>query len=151
MTKTTRRRVFTVLGILGASVAGGLGLGAYSQLSDTPYRSWLGAVIRARLPGVPIPEDSLQAFVDDFAARFPPRRHQRVLVLGDGRTYRALQTIGLEVDSMQALERLVLTQFLFATDFFDLDDPAVEPLGYVGLPDNKQCFGQNPFAEFVDV
>lgn len=149
MTKITRRGALTFLGALGVAATGGLGIGIYSQATEGPYRQWIRSAIRANLPGVRIPDDDMQAFVDEFSARFPLRRVHRVFVLGDGRAYSALQAIRLESESFQELERHVMTQFLFSTDFFDLDDPAVDIVSYYGLSDHRQCFARNPFAEFI--
>lgn len=147
--RTTRRNLLRGLGTFGVLGVGGVGVVAYGQLFDTPYRNWLRATVVEALPGIDLPDNVLSAFVTDFENRFPPDRQTRVLVMGQGRSYELLKATSLRSNGFERLQRQVVTQFLYSTDFFALDDPKVTSLSYLGPTDPHACFGRNPFAQFL--
>lgn len=143
-----RRTLLLGLGGAGVLVTGSI-LGLRHLASDSNFRSWVEATVARNMPGVAIPETTMAAFSGAFVEQFPPHRMQRILTAGRGAGHAMLEMAGLQAGTYRSLERHVVTQFLFATDLLDQDDPATAEIAFVGLRSHRECLGRNPFAEFL--
>ena len=106
---------------------------------------WLREILTRHLPDTPIPQDTFAAFLSDLLAE-TDRYSFRHEVMAVAESF--LPTVPLPTESMRAkleeFERWVITSFLVRTDYFDLVDPKVQPIQYLGM--NVIC--SSPFASF---
>jgi len=135
------RRKFLLMGTAAGALAvlGGAGFALVEG-----YRGWIRATLRHALPGYEIEPEGLNRFVEDYDA-----------LTRDGlalRTFAATQNIFDATvilpddmkDTVDGRERMILTKFLFGSDFFEQYPNGTKVITYRGAPD--AC--GSPFATF---
>lgn len=135
MKRPTRRQL-----LLGGAAIGALsaGVGGYAALA-TP-QDFFGAMMRAELPGVNIPDSTIKDFVDQALQNRQSDFGPKLKVLAAAARvggYEALRAAMGNSFSFLKFRRDLLTDFLLGSDFFDHEDPVAH---YVGHPDNAVKF-----------
>jgi hypothetical protein len=139
----SRRNFLAFMAAVSAVSAGGVYLWARGP------DALIGKILARRLPGVQIDKTSIAALSRDVQAdRF--RSFTRKIGLGSGAV--AANIIGIDAlarfkptaTQFTQLERVVITLFLFGSNYLTVKDPRVDLVTYSGLPD--VC--PNPFAQY---
>jgi hypothetical protein len=141
--RPSRRTFLALLAAVGAVSAGGTYF--WTRGPDT----LIGKIFARRLPGVKIDKASIAALSRDVQAdRF--RSFARKLALGSGAFAASIVGIDtlaqfkLTATQFTQLERVVITLFIFGSDYLNVKDPKVDLVTYSGIP--EVC--PNPFAQY---
>jgi hypothetical protein len=130
-----RRFLLGSASLIVVGIAGKLSFNSYS----IGQHSWAEHVIRRNLIGVKLDEDSLGAFVEELHRRDILDSWQRQLGVFVDRAVPAVSrwvpALRLRLDR---LERLVLTEVLFGSNFFLVKDPTREMVTYRPIADGPQ-------------
>lgn len=135
------RRNFLLL----SSAAGGLAIaggGAY-VLSDN-YHSWVGRVLHRSLPGYTLEAKGLALFVDEHFEHQKSRK-KRLFAAGLGVADFTPLMPARTAERVAAEERIILTDFLIGSDFFQNFPNGPKTITYGGKP--AACV--SPFAVFA--
>jgi hypothetical protein len=127
--------------LFGTSAVGGVLVAS----NDSALRGWIEDAVVRHLPGVRIEPRDLERFSAAKVAELGSNPNYRI--------YAASLSTGVDVsafsktlrDKVETLERKTVSDFLLRSNFFALDDPAVQTVTYDG--DGPQAC-QNPFAVF---
>jgi hypothetical protein len=137
------RRKFLLMGTTLGTLAMLGGAGAAFIAIDR-YRGWIHAILRRSLPEYEIEPEGLDRFVDDYNAT----AHGGIKLRVFAGTQNVLDTrrvlpAGLKAD-VDDDERMILTNFLLGSDFFENYSNGPKLITYRGLP--EAC--GSPFATF---
>jgi hypothetical protein len=135
-----------ILGTLTAACAASA-VGAY--LWTIGADALIGKILNRRLPGVRIDTVSIASLSRDVQATFSNTLVRRASLKGGALATRiagidALANFKLTAREFSRLERIVLTYFIFGSNFLDVEDPQLDMITYYRMPET--C--QNPFAEY---
>lgn len=132
----TRRNLLIAGGVVAATSAVG---GTFVATRDV--RSALAGFIKDSLPGVTCDEASVYRCVDDFIASW-----SRTKKAAMGSIYAVLGVQGAANSShrLSFVPRMVLTEFLVNSNFFDVNDPRQVVIKYEPRAPQTAC--GNPFA-----
>ena len=87
------------------------------------------------------PVISAMTCIDDFVANWPLAKR---LVLATAWNTAGVDTMAAIHDRFQPSARHLLTHFLINSNFFQVENPAAQPIVYVSRPRGSAC--SNPFA-----
>ena len=133
--------------LVGGLAVAAIGTGTVYVGSADSY-NFFKEMVHIELPGVKVSEATIRAVAEDAVRVFPPHYRATIRLLSMGcRVVGYNATIAAVGHSFkfQHFRREMLTRFLFTTDFFQLPDPKVAELRYVG--ETIAC--GNPFAQFA--
>lgn len=141
------RRTFLVLG--GAAVAVPP-LGIAGRAATSSPEATISRVLRARLPDMRIPNETLLQFGAEFVQRNRPqsgRRFDGALLIMDNPWMEGLlgENLRLKYDGFV---RRMMTDFLFSTDLFTSADGKLSAASYVAFADPYELGCRNPLARF---
>ena len=96
---------------------------------------WIEDVVRRNLPAIRLDEPSLAVFINDVLAGDLLTQRKRRIWLFAHQTMPWLTTRMPEIhETMERLERLVLSDYLIGSNFFRVPDPRQETITYYGRP-----------------
>lgn len=93
-----------------------------------------------------IDDADMQAFSRDYAALGPLPRGLTADAVSAAQAAGLLPLAAKADDRLEAFQRGVLTAFVLGTDYLEIENPAHEPLHYIGSFRDRAC--ANPFARF---
>jgi hypothetical protein len=141
--RPSRRAILGTLTAAGAASA----VGVYFWTIGAD--ALIGKILSRRLPGVRIDTVSIASLSRDVQATFSNTLVRRASLKGGALATRiagidALANFKLTAREFSRLERIVLTYFIFGSNFLDVEDPQSDMITYYRMPET--C--QNPFAEY---
>jgi hypothetical protein len=141
--RPSRRAILGTLTAAGAASA----VGVYFWTIGAD--ALIGKILSRRLPGVRIDTVSIASLSRDVQATFSNTLIRRASLKGGALASRiagidALANFKLTAREFSRLERIVLTYFIFGSNFLDVEDPQLDMITYYRMPET--C--QNPFAEY---
>lgn len=142
LTTPSRRQL-----LLGGAAVGALGLAGGGYLLSAGPADFFRAMLDARLPGVKISRESIEAFVEDSLKNRNDDFLPKLKILSAGTRavgYENLAAAMKDNEAFEVFDREFLTRFLLGSNFFNVADPTKEEVIFVGVP--PAC--GNPFARF---
>jgi hypothetical protein len=126
----SRRRF--LLGGMASVLAGSL-VGNLSSEHATGQDAWVEKILRKNLPGIKLDEASLPHFFRDIHAKglLDAYRH-RLAVFLDQTIPTPTNWVTMLRHAIEGRERLVLSEFLLGSNFFQAQDPMSETITYFG-------------------
>ncbi|HEY1386369.1 MAG TPA: hypothetical protein VGF43_22290 [Dongiaceae bacterium] len=128
------RRKFLLMGTAAGAlvVLGGAGS---ALVAMDHYRGWIHAVLRHALPGYEIEPEGLGRFVEDYNATTRDGLKFRAFAATE-RIFDATRILpeGMK-DAVDERERMILTKFLFGSDFFEQYPNGTRVVTYRGAPE----------------
>src|SRR5215510_13423553 len=125
------RRKFLLLSTAAGAVVLLGGAGAALVTLDR-NRAWIRSVLRRSLPGYEIGSEGLDRFVDDYNAA----RHDSLKLRAFAATQNIFDTTSVLPkamgDAIEGRERMILTQFLLGSDFFEQYPSGTKVITYRG-------------------
>ena len=119
------------------------GAGAAFVATDR-YRGWIGEILRRSLPGYDFDPGGLDRFVNDYNAQSGRALKLRVFAAAENFIdAKPALPAGMASD-VEDEERLILTDFLVGSDFFETYPNGPKVITYRGVP--EAC--ASPFATF---
>ena len=143
--KMSRRNLLIAGGILGLAPAFIAGRALASSPEDTIVR-----YIRAKTGNTTIPEPNLYQFAGKFVTKYRTlfgRKFDAAMVVMDN-DWSTAWIPGSRRVAYDNLERTLLTDFLFSTDFFTSADQDLQRMSYVDFADAYSLGCRNPLARF---
>jgi hypothetical protein len=134
------RRNFLIV----SGAAGGLAVaaGGVFVLSDN-YHGWVSGILHRSLPGYAIEPKGLAQFVDEHFAHQKSRK-KRLLAAAEGVVDLTPIMPAAMAERLAAEERMIVTDFLIGSDFFQNYPSGPKEITYSGKP--AACV--SPFARF---
>lgn len=135
MKRPTRRQI-----LLGGAGLGALSIGVGGHAVLATPADFFGAMMRAEMPGVNIPDSAIKDFVDQALKNRQSDFGPKLKILSAAARvggYETLRATMGENFSFLKFRRDLLTDFLLGSDFFDHEDPVAH---YVGQPQNAVKF-----------
>jgi hypothetical protein len=135
-----RRQFLLAAGGAMALLGSGAAVGLYR--SDYPLRRWIARIVRTHLPGVPIDDAVLGAYIDDVLAEDPSQKIVTRLAALANLVAPGIHRLDDRLRGpVEDFERWVLSGFLLQSNFFRVEDPYQDEIEYIG---KTVC--DNPFA-----
>lgn len=132
----TRRNLLIAGGVLaGAAALGG------TLVATTDVRTALAEFVKESLPGVTCDEASLYRCVDEFIGGWS---RSKKAAMGSIYAVLGVRGAGERFHRLEFAPRMILTNFLTNSNFFDVSDPRRVVIKYDPLPPQTAC--RNPFA-----
>jgi len=129
---------------MGAAAAGGIAAIGTVYVSTDRYGSWIRDVLRRSLPGYSFDPEGLARFVAEYDARQPFSIKRRVLAAAEGLIDTKPFLPQRKAEHLAESERLVLSDFLVGSDFFENYPGGSRVITYRGA---RTACG-SPFARF---
>jgi hypothetical protein len=128
------RRKFLLVGTAAGALVVVAGAGSALVATDH-YRGWIRAVLRHALPGYQIEPEGLDRFVEDYNATTRDGLKVRAFAATEN-IFDAARLLpeGMR-DAVDERERMILTKFLFGSDFFEQYPNGTKLITYRGAPD----------------
>jgi hypothetical protein len=138
-----KRRTFLLMGsAMGAfALAGGAGA---AYVATDRYRGWIRQTPRRSLPGYSFDQEGLDRFVDDYNAQSGRALKLRVFAAAENFVDVKPDLPAGMASDVEDDERLILTDFLVGSDFFENYPNGPKVITYRGAP--EAC--ASPFATF---
>jgi hypothetical protein len=130
--------------LIASGAAGGLAVagGGMFLLSDN-YHAWVSGILHRSLPGYAIEPKGLALFIDEHFAHQKSRK-KRLLAAAQGVVDLTPMMPAAMAERFAAEERMIVTDFLIGSDFFQNYPGGSKEVTYSGKP--AGCV--SPFARF---
>lgn len=128
------RRKFLLMGTAAGAVVAIAGAGSALVATDH-YRGWIRAVLRHSLPGYDFDHEGLDRFVEDYNAATRDGLKFRVFAATEN-IFDAARILPERMKAaVEERERIILTKFLFGSDFFEQYPNGTKVITYRGAPE----------------
>lgn len=136
------RRTFLLTGVAAGALA--LGGGGVALVAMDRFRGWIRGILHRSLPGYSLEPNGLALFSDEYYARRKSATKLRLFAAAQRVTdVKAALPEEMAAD-VEDEERLILSDFLVGSDFFDNYPDGPKEITYRGAP--EAC--GSPFATF---
>jgi len=108
------------------------------------YRGWIKSTLLRALPGYDLEPAGLDRFIDEYNARKPGNAKLRLFAAAEGITNAKWALPSEMVMDMEDEERLIVSDYLLGSDFFQNYPDGPKTIRYSGLA--EACI--SPFASF---
>lgn len=145
MARLTRRKL-----LIGAGIAAALPTGWLATHAATSRSSVIADYLRGQLPGLAVSDTNLTQFAEEYLERHVTGHgrelyHEAIFLMLANPMLSAAAPEVVRV-AFDKFSRILLTKFLFSTDFFGAGGQRPESTTYIGFSDPYDFGCSNPIA-----